>query len=231
MVYKVDSTGHETVLHSFTGGADGGQPGSGVIHDSAGNLYGTCYQGGADGAGVVYKIAPDGTETVLHNFTGGADGGQPYSVVIGGANGRLYGTTTSGGVSGHGVLFELSSGSETVVYNFTGAVDGSSPGPLIRDASGNFYGTAGGGPKGGGVVFKVDTTAHETVVYGFTAPHDGSVPSSGVIRDSAGSFYGTTSAGVCTIREPSSSWMQAVMRQSSTASSPRLEQAERQPEI
>src|ERR1022692_438260 len=77
IVYKVDPAGHETVLYSFTGGADGGYPEAGVILDSAGNLYGTTVNGGIAGLGVVYKVDTAGHETVLHSFTGGADGALP----------------------------------------------------------------------------------------------------------------------------------------------------------
>src|ERR1017187_8120141 len=73
VAYKLDTTGHETVLYSFTGGADGAYP-VGVIRDSAGNLYGTTDSGGAANSGVVYKLDTAGHETVLYRFTGGADG-------------------------------------------------------------------------------------------------------------------------------------------------------------
>ena len=79
VVFKVDTSGHETVLYSFTGGADGSSP-NGVILDSAGNLYGTTTYGGASGAGVVFKVDTSGHETVLYSFTGGADGGNPLEV-------------------------------------------------------------------------------------------------------------------------------------------------------
>ena len=53
VVYKLDRGGHETVLYTFGGGADGGNPYAGVIPDSAGNLYGTTYGGGTNvGRGV-----------------------------------------------------------------------------------------------------------------------------------------------------------------------------------
>jgi hypothetical protein len=57
-VYKLAPSGQETVLHSFTGGADGVSPETNVIRDSAGNLYGTCPDGGTAGSGVLYKMAP-----------------------------------------------------------------------------------------------------------------------------------------------------------------------------
>src|SRR5580700_9701150 len=84
VVYKLDSSGNETVLHtfSFNGGTDGGNPYAGVIRDPAGNLYGTTYYGGVWGAGVVYKVDSAGNETVLYSFTGGADGGNPQAGVI-----------------------------------------------------------------------------------------------------------------------------------------------------
>jgi len=95
------------VLHSFTGGADGGNPVAGVISDSAGNLYGTTQKGGPANAGVVYKLDPAGNETVLYSFTGGVDGGTPDASVIRDPAGNLYGTTYSGGKESTGVVFKL----------------------------------------------------------------------------------------------------------------------------
>src|ERR1035438_10878160 len=108
VVYKVDTTGRETVLHSFTNGADGGFPRAGVILDSSGNLYGTTSNGGTGGYwGVVYELDPTGNETVLHNFSGGVDGGQPFAGLFRDAAGTLYGTTYQGGVRSTGVVFAL----------------------------------------------------------------------------------------------------------------------------
>jgi uncharacterized repeat protein (TIGR03803 family) len=197
-VYKLDATGHETVLYSFTGGADGGYPYAGVIRDSAGNLYGTTTSGGAAGRGVVYKVTMSGNETVLYSFTGGADGDGPYAGVIRDAAGNLYGTTYGGGAANAGVVYKLDkAGHETVLYSFTYGNDGAEPSSgVIRDAAGNLYGTTPYGGAGyAGVVYKLDTAGHETVLYTFTGGADGGNPNSGVIRDAAGNLYGTTSAG------------------------------------
>jgi uncharacterized repeat protein (TIGR03803 family) len=105
-VYKLDTAGHYTVLYSFTGGAHGGNPEAGVILDSAGNLYGTTYGGGAAGVGVVYKLDTADHYTVLYSFTGLADGGNPEAGVIHSA-GNLYGTTYLGGKHGTGVVFKI----------------------------------------------------------------------------------------------------------------------------
>jgi uncharacterized repeat protein (TIGR03803 family) len=202
VVFKVDPTGQESVLYSFSGGADGGYPNGGVVLDSSGNLYGTA-SSGVGNAGVVFKLDTTGHETVLYSFTGGADGGNPQAGVIFDLAGNIYGTTYNGGTSGHGVVFKLdTAGHETALYSFTGGADGGNPwAGVIRDASGgDLYGTTlfGGSsdcPNGCGVVFKVGPGGHETVLYTFTGGADGGTPYAGVIRDSAGNLIGTTRGG------------------------------------
>jgi uncharacterized repeat protein (TIGR03803 family) len=104
VVFKVDMSGQETALYSFTAWSN---PHAGVIRDSAGNLYGTTYGGGTAGYGVVYELDMAGQETVLHSFTGGADGGYPYAGVIRDPARNLYGTASVGGKEGAGVVFKL----------------------------------------------------------------------------------------------------------------------------
>src|ERR1700730_17500096 len=148
VVFKLSPGGTEKVLYSFTGGSDGAYPG-GLIADSSGNLYGTTTYGGASGSrcgivcGVVFKLSPRGTETVLHSFTG-SDGRFPGSGLIADSSGNLYGTTHNGGVAstlgcsvyGCGTVFKLSpDGTETVLYSFRGR-HGTFPGAgLIADSS------------------------------------------------------------------------------------------------
>jgi len=205
VVYKLDPAGHLTVLHNFAGGADGSSPAVGVIRDAEGNLYGTTPYGGSANQGVVYKLDAAGLETVLHSFTGGADGAYPYAGVIRDAEGNLYGTASSGGICGGtsngGLVYKLdAAGHETVLYCFTVGADGTNPNSgVIRDSAGNLYGTTylggtGGGTLGDGVVYKLDAAGHETVLYSFTGAADGQYPApvGGVIRDSAGNLYGAT---------------------------------------
>ena len=158
------------MLYSFTRGSDGGNPIAGLIADSSGNLYGTTEYGGVSENGVVFKLTPGGTYTVLYSFTGGSDGSGPVAGLIADSAGNLYGTTEHGGVSGNGVVFKLSpggselpGGSETVLYSFTGGSDGSGPvAGLIADSAGNLYGTTEhGGVSGNGVVFKLSPGGSE----------------------------------------------------------------------
>ena len=206
VIYKLDTTGRETVLYNFTGGADGAHPYSNMILDPAGNLYGTANSGGTAGWGTLYKLSPAGVLTVLWSFTGRDDGGGPYGGVIRDSAGNLYGTTWSGGnktspcpVDGCGVVYRLdAAGQETALYSFSGP-DGSNPGAaLALDSAGNLYGTTGNGGNGGGAcafgcgtVFKLNSAGQETVLYNFTGGADGGYPASGVAMDPAGNLYGT----------------------------------------
>ncbi len=98
-VYKVDATGTKTVLYAFTGGVDGAGPDDRLVTDAAGNLYGTTFVGGEKlYSGTAYKLDTSGTETVLYNFLGGADGRFPDGLAIDAA-GNLYGVTELGGLN------------------------------------------------------------------------------------------------------------------------------------
>lgn len=192
-----------SVVHSFTGGSDGGGPLNGFTIDSKGNLYGTTSSGGASNYGVVFKLNLGGGEVVLHSFTGGADGANPDGFLVLDKAGNLYGTTTAGGAFGAGTVFEVAGpGKEKVLYSFAGKTDGADPeAGLAMDASGNLYGTTiAGGANGNGTVFKLTRPKSagkwtETVLYSFGTGTDGAIPVAGVTLDAAGNVYGTTSEG------------------------------------
>ncbi len=207
VVFEIDSAGNETVMHTFTGGSDGGNPIAGLTADSAGNLYGTTYQGGIAGAGVnkrgagvVYKIDTSDRFQVLYSFTGGADGSGPTAGVLVDARGNLYGTTYYGGVQPNslGVVYKLSpSGQETVLYTFQGdngfgVVDGAHPyAGVTADRAGNLYGTTqnGGAYGSDGVIYKLSSSGQETLLFSFGNSGVGMPSGGGVILDSAGNIY------------------------------------------
>jgi uncharacterized repeat protein (TIGR03803 family) len=195
-VFKVDSTGHETVLHSFCSAercTDGYGPAAGLIQDAAGNLYGTTGGGGnlvangGQGGGVVFKVDSAGNYTVLYTFCSKAnctDGAGPEGVLTQDAAGNLYGTTTEGGANtaansgyGGGTAFELSStGHLTVLYSFCSTVncaDGLEPeSGLLQNAMGNLYGTTtSGGANNYGTVFELNGGG-EKVLYSLCSDYD-----------------------------------------------------------
>lgn len=160
----------ESVLHGFTGGADGYLPVAGVIVNQAGNLYGTTIEGGGqgcqDGCGLVFELKhmSDGKwdELVLHRFRdNGHEGIYPSAAVIFDSKGNLYGTTYGGGTYGNGTAFELMQNFdgtwiETVIETFIGPSRGSQPNALTPGSDGNLYGSAySGGAYGAGLVFQL----------------------------------------------------------------------------
>jgi uncharacterized repeat protein (TIGR03803 family) len=200
VVFKVAPDGTETALYNFSGGADGAQPLSALVRDTAGNLYGTTTMGGSANAGVVFKVDPAGTETVLHNFVGGTDGTTPTGGLLEDKAGNFYGTTSQGGTSNAGVLFKISAkGKYSVLHTFTGATnDGKYPTytSLLKDSAGNLYGvTEEGGSANGGILYKFSKTGTLTILHSFTGgTTDGCNVLGTPFMDQNGNFYGTTSS-------------------------------------
>ncbi len=205
------------VLHTFTGGNDGGNPSAGVtIH--AGILHGTTFAGGllscngGHGCGTVYQMKHIGsgwTFNSLYTFTGGSDGAIPTAPAVFGPDGALYSTTEFGGSSGD--VFKLRPfptacktalcpWSENSLYNFQGGTDGSKPIGLLFDQAGNIYGTtSSGGTYGGGTVYELTPTGSgwtESLLHSFGYGVDGITPYRSVmVFDNAGNLYGTTYYG------------------------------------
>jgi uncharacterized repeat protein (TIGR03803 family) len=164
VAFKLTPKGKETVLYTFCGQTnctDGGDPVAGLTFDKNGSLYGTTEVGGEHRSGVVFKLTPEGRETVLYSFcwqNDCADGTNPFAGLVFDRNGNMYGTTSSGGEHHAGVVFKLTpKGKETVLFSFSGSADGANPeAGLVFDQKGNLYGTTfRGGDYGGGVVFKI----------------------------------------------------------------------------
>ncbi len=201
------------VIYSFAGDEDGEYTDTDLVADQAGNLYGTSVQGGDFGGGTIFQLSPSGggwTHTVLYDFTGGADGGEPYKGVTLDAQGNLYGTAVTGGggacEGGCGVVYKLtksgSSWTQSVIYAFQGGADGYGPGAGVTfDRHGNLYGmTPTGGAYGVGTIYRLKPNAGGTysfgVVHAFTGGKDGGSGSAGrLIPDQAGNFYGVATTG------------------------------------
>jgi len=205
---NLDGSWTWTELHSFTGGTDGARPYAGLILDADGNLYGTTTGGGTYGYGVVFRLTKnsDGswTESVLHHFTGGRDGANPYSRLILDGSGNLYGTTVNGGCAGYGVVFKLTPNTggtwkEKVLHAFLGHPGKYPYSGLIFDTANNLYGTTyNGGPADGGMVYKLAPNTNGTWTYSVLHVFTGTPglhPVAGVVMDKAGNLYGNTVNG------------------------------------
>jgi uncharacterized repeat protein (TIGR03803 family) len=190
-------------VYNFTGGKDGDAPYqvTPLLDPATGDIYGTTLYGGnskcySEGCGVVFKLAKNGTETVLHTFAGGDDGQWPYGGLIQDEAGHLYGTASGGGTHGKGVVFRIDAdGTFTVLHAFEGGSKGNAPNGLIRDATnGDLYGTTNnGGGDDAGIVYKLATDGTLTVLHSFTGGYY-NYPSH-LLRDASGNIYGTTFYG------------------------------------
>ncbi len=201
----------EILLHTFTGCMDGAYP-TGLLLDSSGSLYGTtqlggtaCYPGGVGGVFKLTTRTGGGWQaTVLHRFSGGADGGYPGSLTFNSA-GDLYGVASTGGnISncqnyGCGLVFRLTQGSnggwnESILHKFNGG-NGLNPEAIIFNSSGTLYGTTKSGGSGFGLVFSLNPNGTENIIYQFGEGSDGGGPVGPLIFDQAGNLYGGTEQG------------------------------------
>jgi uncharacterized repeat protein (TIGR03803 family) len=188
----------QTVLYTFTGQPDGATPNGGLVMDAKGNLYGTTFSGGSFGGGTAFKLMPDGKETLLHSFAGGADGMGPGAGLIR-AGAKLYGTTAEGGANSFGTVFEVTKiGSEGVLAALSIQDGGGYPeGAPLRDKQGYLYETITGynGGYGNGAVFKISPSGALSMLYEFKGGVDGLCPYGNLVEDSNGNLYGTTYRG------------------------------------
>ena len=159
--FKITPTGVLTTLHVFcvTTCADGATPSSGLTLGSDGYFYGVTDAGGNGygngGAGVVFKLAPDGTFTTIYTFCSPdcSTGENPVAALVQGTDGNFYGTTPAGGTSNLGTIFSINaSGALTILHTFTSKFSGESPAAnMVQATNGAFFGTAPAG--NGGIIF------------------------------------------------------------------------------
>jgi uncharacterized repeat protein (TIGR03803 family) len=212
-VFKLTPVGDswsESIIYNFLGGEDGFGPGSGLVFDKAGNLFGTTPDGGKYSAGTIFKLTPTDSgiwkEHIIHHFTGGKDGSTgSLGRLQFDADGNFYGIAELGGAYGFGTVYKMSprplgGWKLTTLHAFTGMPDAAFPyGGVIFDSAGNLYGTTYfGGALGLGAVYQLSEspfgTWEESVLYSFQGDTDGSLPTSTLVFSPSGTLYGTTSA-------------------------------------
>ncbi len=216
-IFEMAKSSSSITTQASFNGANGKNPKGGVILDSSGNLYGTTAYGGTYGDGTVFKLAHgSGAITTLASFNGanGSNGAYPFAGVIMNSNGNLFGTTTSGGLSGYGTVFKLVQGSGTIttLASFNGFNGANPDAGLILDTSGNLYGTTQYGGQylsnstdgygtvfvlasGSGTITTLVSFSGISNIGPYTIGMDGVYPQAGLIMDSNGNLYGTTTGG------------------------------------
>jgi uncharacterized repeat protein (TIGR03803 family) len=201
-VFKIDSAGNLTTLHSFSGfPLDGAAPTAGLVQGADGNFYGTTASGGMFFQGTVFRMTPAGMLLVMHSFNGFmGEGAIPAAGLVQGSDANFYGTTVSGGAHYKGTVFKITSlGALTTLHSF-GDVSGDGVKPtagLVQGTDGNFYGTtASGGTHYQGTAFQITPAGAVSVLHSFSASTtEGAVPVAGLVQGSDGNFYGTTAIG------------------------------------
>ena len=172
-------------------------PMSGLVLAWDGNLYGTTLLGGNSNAGTIFGIDTNGNYFPVYSFKGGTNGANPYSTLIVGQDGALYGTTALGG-SGHGTVFRMGLGAGGVfnrLHSFNGTSEGGTPyGGLVQVPGGEMYGTTVyGSTYNYGSIYQINTNGGFTAQYAFTGGGDGAYPFCQLLLATDGFLYGTTS--------------------------------------
>ncbi|HEY1613151.1 MAG TPA: choice-of-anchor tandem repeat GloVer-containing protein [Rhizomicrobium sp.] len=194
------SGGWSSVLMRTYVKSQDGCPTGNLYVDRTGNVFGVTQSGGSIGWGSIFELSyakGSWSEKILYSFTGGSDGGAPYSELVADAAGNLYGTASAKGAAGWGTVFELSpNGSDwtyNVIHTFEGSSDGGQPvAALTFDKSGNLFGAStSSGPKGGGTVFEL-TPSGANWNFSLLASMTGSDgPVAALTLDAKGNIYGT----------------------------------------
>ena len=206
-VYKMSTSGGYTLLYSFCGegspcASTGANPTGGVTLGWDGNLWGTTYNGGKDGAGTAFKMTPAGDLTSLYSFTNGKDDSAPTYTLLQGQDGNMYGVSEAQYEGQYGSFFKLTTKGKISAYPFD-YTDGSSPNLPVQGTDLNFYGTTQGGGNAAcacGVIYKATAAGKITVLHNFSGyvsstQYDGSRPIGILVEGADGNYYGTTYQG------------------------------------
>ena len=198
--FQMLPNGTLTSLVSFD--INGYSPRAGLVQAADGNFYGAAYLGGTNGHGAMFRLATNGALTMLYSFTGGSDGANPCAGLTQGADGKLYGTTFSGGANSYGTVFKMTTnGTLTPLASFGGTNGAHPQAALLLASDGNFYGTTKNGgaytnqsSSGDGTAFKLTTNGTLTTLVSFDGTN-GANPQGGLVQGVDGNLYGTTADG------------------------------------
>ena len=200
-VYRLDAGGAMRQLHSFAGGPhDGAHPQAPMLRTRDGSFYGSTRDGGAHGAGMLFRLDPQGAYEALRSLGGGADAlADPIGALAELDDGRIVGAASAGGRHGLGGVFDYRGGSAKLRTLVSLGADNDCAMPmagLVRAHDGRLLGTAyAGGPDNAGCVFSVSDTGDYRVLYALRGADDGAQPLSLPLQADDGSLYLSSSLG------------------------------------
>jgi len=186
-----------TTLAVFNG-SNGSAPVGSLIIDPSGNLFGTCIVGGGSNDGAVFEVAQGSDAVTMLASFNGTNGKMPRTGVTLDARGDLFGTTSAGGASGDGTVFEIAQGSNaiTALASFNGSNGATPYGGVTLDASGDLFGTTSiGGAGNDGTVFEIPYGSQTIRTLASFNGSNGQAPDAGITFDAAGNIFGTTVGG------------------------------------
>lgn len=197
-IFKVTKAGVFTTLKSLNGTTDGYYCQSDLIQATDGNFYGTCYGGGSNSSGTVFKITSTGSYTVIKNFVYSTDGGNPKSGLLQNSDGSFYGMTYAGGTKSSGTIYKLTSTNVfSVIHAMSSATEGGNiTSVLSKGDDGKFYAMAQtGGTYNMGTAFSVTADGTLNVVQNFNGAVAGNAPYASFVKGADSAYYATTSNG------------------------------------
>jgi uncharacterized repeat protein (TIGR03803 family) len=203
VIYRYNpSTKDYTTIHSFNYNTDGGYGIGSLMQASNDTLYGMTYEGGANGAGTIFKCSLDGAFSIVYNFGSEPDADYPYANSLIEYNDTLYGMTYYGGSGistyGVGAIFKCSfSGNESVIHTFGSGSDGYDPYGSLTVVNDTLYGmTEAGGTSGYGIIFRCTTSGgYYNILHNFSGNPDGAYPYGNLLLGANDTLYGTTEGG------------------------------------
>jgi uncharacterized repeat protein (TIGR03803 family) len=193
-LFRMTPNGTLTVIHAFTGGADGARPGGALLQGLDGSLYGMTAEGGVYNRGVLFRMTLAGDFSVVHAFGATPEAGRVPSSLIQSAAGDFYGTTCSGGENDRGTVFRMTAGDVTTLYSFVDGAGGRCPFGLLIATDGMFYGTAAGGALGDGIAFRLTPEGVFTNIHEYVRGIEGGAPGPLLQSRIDGLFYGVATS-------------------------------------
>jgi len=192
-IFKLSAAGDFSVLYSFSGGSDGGEPSAGLTIDPrTGDLYGTTDSGGGHGQGGIFKLTSAGAFSVLHDFNAKSDGDQTLGQMIIDGRGNLYGANSQDGPGDDGTVFERKAGGTFKILSSLSAKGGADPIGRLEKHGDKLVGVAYIGGTGSGTIFQVTTDGTFSLLKSMLG---GEGLSGGVVRDKEGNLYGGDFSG------------------------------------